>query len=337
MPSETDDAVRQRYGLAPDATVRYARADADDRVRLAPDSFTVVTLDSALEWGAWDRPVVVAGATVRLTVQGTFVGEGAPVTVTLRDARDRTVGRGTAPMHRDRAVVEVTVDRQTADREPDGVLAAADVEVRDLGLKVVSAPLLVLPFAELVDARWSLAEARDGDDVTLSCRVEGSAAGVERVGRETASVEVLRGDEGEGALFEPVATLRVPVDDGRVEVRWRVGYDAEGKAQIVTQPEHDAAARRTGAEPGRYARPAWRFRVRLAGLAAESGLLGYRDWVGLELADADGAPVPDEPYAVHLADGTTREGTLGGDGRAREDDVPPGPVHVEYPDHATLL
>ena len=140
------------------------------------------------------------------------------------------------------------------------------------------------------------------------------------------------GGAGLGSLFEPVATLQVPVRDGRVEVRWRVGYEPEGKARIATQPEHDAAASRTGAEPGRYARPAWRFRVRLAGLAAESGLLGYRDWVGLELADADGAPVADEPYAVHLADGTTREGTLGADGRAREGDVPPGPVWVEYPD-----
>ncbi len=334
MSQPTDDEIRRRYGLPLGTRVVRLTPDALGRVRVEPDAFAYVEVEPSLEWAAWDRPVVVAGATVQLSVQGALVGEGSPVTVTLRDGRDRVVGRGDGAMYRDRAVVSVAVDRRAAERDPDGVLCAADVELTEPGLTVVSAPLLVLPFAVLEDARWSAPEARDGDVVTLSCRLSGTPAGVERAGREPVEVEVLRGDEG-GDAFEPVATLRAGADRGRVEVRWRVGYEADGKAQIATQADHDAAAARTGAAAARYRRPAWRFRARVAGLVAESGEMWYQDWVGLELTD--GAPVADVPYVVHLADGTTREGTLGADGQAREDDVPPGPVRVEYPDRADSL
>ena len=327
MAPLSDDAVRQRYGLAPDAAVRRVRS-ADGRVTASPDSFTVAELDSALEWGAWGRPVVVAGGTVTLAVRGTFVGEGAPVEVTLRDARNRVVGRGTGAMHRDRAEVEVIVDRQAASREPDGVLAAADVEVRDLGLKLVSAPLLVLPFAELTDARWDVAEAREGDDVELACRVTGSRAGVERLSRYTAEIEVIRGDEGEDAVFEPVVTLRAPVVDGRIAVRWRVGFDAEGRVALATQADYDAEAERTGAEAARYARPAWRFRVRLAGLAAESSEMGYRDYIEFAFTDASGDPYDKLDVVIEHPDGSRTEHTAGPDGIVRVEPAPAGPYVI---------
>ena len=334
MPPPSDDEIRRRYGLPPGTRVVRLRPDALGRVRVDPDAFAYVEVDSSLEWATWERPAVVAGGAVWLTAQGAFVGEGAPLVVTLKDARNRTVGRGRARVHRDRAVVEVEVDRRAAERDPDGVLCAADVEVADLGLTVVSAPLLVLPFAELRDARWGAAEARDGDVVELSCRLSGSAAGVERAGRETAEVVVLRGDEGGAgglaSVSEPVATLRAPVVDGRVSVQWRVGYEPEGKARIATQAELDAVAERSGGAAGRYARPAWRFRVRLAGLEAESAEMGYRDHVDLAWGAGTDWPAGGAAVEVRLADGSTREETLGDDGRLRLDDVPPGPVEALF-------
>ena len=278
----------------------------------------------------------MAGATVRLSVQGVAVGEDNPVRVTLRDGRNRVVGRGEGRMFRDRAVVDVAVDRRAAEREPGGALCAADVELTELGLKVVSAPLLVLPYAALDRAAWGQAEARDGDAVSLSCRLTGSAAGVERLEGQTAEVEVLRGGEGgagdgaAAALFEPVVALRVPVADGRVEATWRVGYDADGKARIATQAELDAAAARSGGAAGAYRRPAWRFRVRLAGLAAESPEMGYRDHVDLAWDAGTDRPAGGAAVEVRLADGTVREETLGADGRLRLADVPPGPVEAVF-------
>ena len=333
MPRLTDDEVRRRYGLAPDARVEHASGPADKPARLTPDSFTVYRVESALAWAAWDRPVAVAGTTARLTVQGAFVGEGSPTAVTLRDARDRTVGRGAGPMHRDRVTVDVEVDRQAAAREPDGVLCAADVELTELGLKTVSGPLLVLPFAELVGARWGTDRAVEGDVVSLSCRVEGSAAGVERLGRERAEVAVfVRTETGETPMDEPVVVLRTRAEGGRVELDWAATL-ALDRWDLPSQAELDAEADRAGAARGSegyvYDRPHLVFRVRLAGLEAESGPLAVDDWVELRHY-VGGTPAAGCAYTLTLADGAERAGALDADGSAREDRLPPGSVAVAY-------
>ena len=313
--------------------MRRVAPGADGRVRLETGAFHTVPMPSSLAWAAWDRPVVVAGGTVRLTVQAAFVGRGSPLRVTLKDARDRTIGRAEGAVHRDRATVALAVDARAADRDPGGVLAAADVELPELGLSVVSAPLRVLPFAELDRAEWGQAEAREGDPVVLSCRVTGSRAGVERLEGRLSTVQVLRGEDGGGAegldaLFEPVVALRVPVRDGRVETTWRVGFDAEGRSQLATQAELDAAAERTGAEPATYAPPLWRFRVDLAGLEAKSPDLAYRDWVEFAFTGADDEPYADLGVTVEHPDGRRTEATTGDDGVVRVEPAPPGPYRV---------
>ena len=333
MSRLTDDEVRRRYGLPPGSRVRRSRGPAGEPVRLAPDSFTLREVESSLEWAAWDRPVAVAGTTARLTVQGAFVGEGSPVEVVLKDARNRTVGSAAGAVYRDRAVVEVAVDRRAAAREPDGVLCAADVKLPELNLRTVSAPLLVLPYAELVGAEWSAAHASEGEAVTLSCRVTGTAAGVRRLEGRVAEVEVLRGDGGEplggNTPFEPVVTLRVPVEDGRVEVTWRVSYDAESKIRIVTQSELDTTAERTGTTADRYRRSVYRFRVRLAGLEVGSDALEYRDHVEFGIGHGGGGAYEGLVALVERPDGERVEVEVGRSGIVRIDPAPPGPYRIE--------
>lgn len=74
MPDRSDGDIRRRYGLDPDAQIRRVASDGTQPVRLTPDSLTEVTLTSELDAAAWDRPVVVAGTTGRLSVQGASVG-----------------------------------------------------------------------------------------------------------------------------------------------------------------------------------------------------------------------------------------------------------------------
>ena len=336
MPRLTDDEVRQRYGLPPGTRIVRPRPDALGRVRVTPDAFAYVAVESSLEWAAWDRAVAVAGTTARLTVQGRMVGEGSPTEVVLKDAGNRTVGRGAGPMHRDRTVVDVEVDRRAAATDPDGVLCAADVRLAELGLDLVSGPLLVLPFAELVDARWSTDRTAQGETVGLSCRVEGPRAGVERLSREPAEVDVLvRTEGGEAPLDEPVVALRTTAESGRIGLEWAATLGLD-RWDLLSQAEHDAEADRAGAPRGRaphvYDRPHLVFRVRLAGLVAESGPLAVDDWVRLSRTEPSGTPVPNARYLLTSADGAEREGTLDADGAAYEDGLAPGPVSVSYPD-----
>ncbi len=231
-------------------------------------------------------------------------------------------------MYGSRVVVDVVVDRRAV-----GV-AAADVTLTELGLKAVSAPLTVVPYAELDRARWGQDEAREGDAVVLSCQVTGTGAGVKRLEGQTADVEILRGDEGEGAegiegvLFEPVTMLRVPVTDGQIEATWRVGFDAEGKARIATQAELDETAERTGSAAGQYRQPVHRFRVRLAGLEAESGPLRYADRIEIQFVGAGGGVAEGLSVVAERPDGERSEAPLGPDGTVALDAAPAGRYRV---------
>lgn len=64
----------------------------------------------------------------------------------------------------------------------------------------------------------------------------------------------------------------------------------------------------------------------------EPGEESKLSWIEIELLDADGEPVPGEPYKVTLPDGSTvAEGTLDGKGFARVDGIDPGTCKVTFP------
>ena len=63
----------------------------------------------------------------------------------------------------------------------------------------------------------------------------------------------------------------------------------------------------------------------------ESGLLLFKDYIELELKEENGSPIANEKYILHLADGTERRGSLDENGYAREENIPPGEINVEFP------
>ncbi len=60
---------------------------------------------------------------------------------------------------------------------------------------------------------------------------------------------------------------------------------------------------------------------------------GEKSWVELELVDEDGKPVPNARYQLCFSDGTERSGTLGDDGRGREEGIQAGTCKVTFPDY----
>lgn len=62
-----------------------------------------------------------------------------------------------------------------------------------------------------------------------------------------------------------------------------------------------------------------------------AGTVGMRlSWIEIVLVDAEGKPVPDAPYVVKLADGSTRQGRLNPAGFARLDGIPVGTCDVSF-------
>ena len=330
MASDAD--VRQQYGLAPDAPVRRARVGADGRVRLSPDSFTVATLPSALEWAVWDRPAVVAGTVATLTVRGRWVGEGAPVEVDVTDARGRRIARSSGPMHRDQAAVEVPIPR-----DAEGVVVAV-ARVADLGIKVTSGPLLVLPWIEL-SPRWerdgaAADRALDGEPVTLVVGVDARRDLLPKL--EGAAVRLA---VGVGEPPEPVVELRGVVRDREVRVDWRAslpGARLDILRQAMLDRAADRAADRAGAPRGeppyRYERPALSFTAELHGVVTDSDPLPLTDPLVLSVVDlATGTPAASRPVTLVWPDGAAEEHTLDADGRLEIAEALPGPVEVSVP------
>ena len=323
----SDDEVRHRYGLPPDATVRRVDVGADGRVRLPPDSFTLATLASRLETATWDRPTVVAGQSAQLAVRATWVGEGSPAEVVLKDARNRTVGRGGGPVHRDRAVVEVPVSR-----DAEG-LAVADVRLPELGLSVTSGPLLVLPWIELAP-RWE----RDGRPAEVA--VEGGVLSL--VVGVDARRDLLPDLEGAAVRLavrvgdppEPVVELRGTVRDREVRVEWRAALPG-ARLDIARQAALDLAADRAaalrGEPPYRYDRPALSFTAELHGARAVSADLPFADPLVLSVVDVAGGAASGRAVALAWPDGSVEERTLDADGRLAVEEAPPGPVEVTVP------
>ena len=55
-----------------------------------------------------------------------------------------------------------------------------------------------------------------------------------------------------------------------------------------------------------------------------------KTWVEIQLVDADGNPVPNEPYRIEAPDGTVNEGSTDGNGVARVDGIDPGNCKISF-------
>jgi hypothetical protein len=55
-------------------------------------------------------------------------------------------------------------------------------------------------------------------------------------------------------------------------------------------------------------------------------------WIGIELKDSAGNPVPEEQYRVKLPDGSIRTGYLDEEGKAKEEGIPEtGQAEINFP------
>lgn len=272
---------------------------------------TEVKLPSAIEQVAWTQSQAAPEGTVGLEVFTRFVGNGAPVEIKLTDKQGRTHGTFKDGLYANRLRAEVQVPPKAKDA------LFAEVKLSKHGLSQKSPPLLLIPPVTIRNAKWSAQEARRGDVLTLSADVKGAPDGRE------AQITIFEHD-ADGA-HDRITQFVAYVEREHVEAEWEYEYH-EDTDDIPTDEE---------AEQG-YAPPEYFFRVEVGGVAEDSELLTFKDWIELHRRSADGTPVANARYELHLADGTTREGTLDEEGRAREEDLPPGPLTYTFPDRNAL-
>jgi hypothetical protein len=76
-----------------------------------------------------------------------------------------------------------------------------------------------------------------------------------------------------------------------------------------------------------------RFYVVVENIVGVSDVLTVVDFAEIELLDDYGEPIADAEYAISLSDGTIRRGKLNGQGKSKEQDIPPGDYEVEFKDY----
>lgn len=164
-----------------------------------------------------------------------------------------------------------------------------------------------------VVAEWSAKKARVGDKVELRAKC----------GRHVA--------EGTAAKFTIYEQDKAGGDD---LVRALEGKVAGGVACASWEYEYheDTDDVRSAQDFGKWRLPEYYFTVEVAGERARSPLLEFRSFLEIRAVDDDGRPLVNAPYVLKTADGKTRRGKTDPGGRAKEEEVPPGPYELEFPE-----
>jgi len=271
-----------------------------------------VELDSYFISAAWSSGGAFTGQRARFEVRTAFVGNGAPIRIVGRSEQGEKLGKISDVIRNNKYVgeFEMPEDIELDDR------IYFEVELPKNGLSGESNSIPVFPTPKLKNMKWSATEARRGDVVTLSAEV--------RNVRDETEVKLVIYEYDQDGAHDRITELPGTVKGGKISVDWEYEYH-EDTDEIPTDEELKKYGRS-------YNPPEYFFTIKIGdlelGKEQESGLLKFKDWIELELKDESGNPIINEDYVLHLPDG---QETLDGGGFAKEEDVPPGKVDIEFP------
>ncbi len=274
-----------------------------------------IELESSLISASWRSGKAIAGQTATFEVLTAFVGEGATIKIKGKSENGKKLGKIKDVIKRNKYVGEFEIPEDT---ELDDMIYF-EVKLPKNDLEGESNRIPVFPPVQVFNMKWSAKEARRGDVLTLSADVNGL--------RDHTEITVIIYDYDRDSAHDKIIELPATVMDKRIELQWEFEYH-EDTDEIPTQEELDKYG-------GKYNPPEYFFTIKVEdtefGVEQESGLLEFKDWIEIELLDEDGNPVANEDYILHLPDGRQKQGKLDTNGRAREKDIPPGSIPIEFP------
>jgi hypothetical protein len=279
------------------------------------DAKEKVTLTSSLVYAEWQQSYAPVGQTASFEVGTLFVGQGAPIEAKGKTSKGKSLGAVTGKVRGNKFIGEFTIPADTK----LGDMVYFDVKLPKNGLNGTSNSVAAVPPIAVTDMSWSASEARRGDILTLKASVENLP--------DAAQVKVIIYEFDRDGANDKIVELPATVKSKKIELQWEYEYH-EDTDEIPT----DTDMQRYGRS---YNPPEYFFTVKVDaqefGKKQESGLMEFKDWIEIELRDEDGNLIADEDYILHLPDGQQRSGKLDENGFARETDIPPGTVRVEFP------
>ncbi len=276
------------------------------------DTKHTVKLEARLVRAQWLSPCAFGGQKVRLEVRTEMVGLGAPVTIEGRSVRGKKLGKVKEKISRNVLCTALSI--------PEDIEVGDEVyfmvELPKHSIRGESDRIQAYPPIKVSNLKWSATEARRGDLLKMTARVQGAPPGTEAV------VTVYEYDQN-GAP-DKIVELPAQVVDERIDVQWEYEY-YEDTDEIPTQEEMEKYG-------GGYNPPEYFFTVKVGekefGTEQESELLRFKDWMEVHCAGVDGQPAANRRARITLPDGSEREEQINEEGLIRLDNIPPGTCTV---------
>ena len=270
-----------------------------------------IEMEPVLVYANWNVGLAIGGQTASLEVGTSFVGHGAPIKIKGKSEKGKKLGKLEGTVRGDKFVGELPIP---GDIELDDQVYF-EVKLPKNGLSGESNWIPAVPPISVTNLKWSASEA-----LTLTANIEGL--------RDQTEVLLIIYEHDSDGAHDQITELTARVKERKIEVKWEYQYH-EDTDEVLTQSELEPAGRE-------YNPPEYFFTVKVEeteyGQEQESGLLTFKDYLELEFLERDGTPRKDEKYKITFADDSEKEGNLDDEGRARIEDVPPGPYRVEFPD-----
>jgi hypothetical protein len=270
------------------------------------DQTTKVELPSSIQQVLWTKRMAAAGGKVGLDIYTHFVGNGSDLKIELSEHSGNKLGSFKEKICGNHFWAQITIPQDAKEA------LYAKAKLPKHGLEMKSNPLVILPPIEISNLKWDKEEARRGDILKLTADIKGVFDGAE------AEIEIWEHDADEA--HDLITRFPALVKNAKIEAEWEFEY-YDDTDDISTEEESEKG----------YNPPEYFFRVKVGEIYDDSGLLGFKDWIGIELVDEDGEPVPDEEYILVLPDGQEKKGQLDSKGLAKEENLPPGRIKVEFP------
>lgn len=270
------------------------------------DQIKKVELSSSIQQVLWTKPRAAIGTKVGLEVFTQFVGNNSEIQIELYDKNAKKFDTIKGKTSANNLWKEITVPEKAKDE------LYAFVKLPKHNLCKKSNCLYVYPAVQIKNCKWDKKEARRGDILKLTADVLNVYEGTE------AGIQIWEYDSDGAHDF--ITKFPAIVKNKKVEAEWEFEYH-EDTDDIPTKEESEKG----------YNPPEYFFRVIVAGVSTDSGLLEFKDWIEIELKDEEGNPIPNEDYNLFLPDGKKRKGKLDKNGYTIEKNIPPGKCKIFFP------
>ena len=285
------------------------------------DAVQKIQVESHLIYAIWSQPRAHAEQETGVEVRTSFVGEGAKIKITCYTEKGKKLDKIEGTVLNNRYKGRVVIPDKV---KPDDMIYF-EAELPKHGLKGESNLIPVRPAIQVTKIELDRQEVKREEVVTNGvfkrywdyvidiCDSAGLASGF--------------GDSANSCDLKVVA-IPTTIKDNKVEMQWEFDYQ-DSTDQIPTDEEMKPYQKK-------YANPRFYFVVLVDGIRIgekkESGLLVFKETVEIVYSEETGIPIGDINYLLHLPDGAQRKGTLDDRGYAKEENVIPGKVKVEFLD-----